>query len=310
MKGTRRTLFRQVACFFAISGVLAGLSIAALVWVRVSYAHAQVGSTILDLGASLAKRVRAGQDSTRRLELNGMEIHFRTRTVKLPPGALLGEHEASCASGAEGEATLRRSGGRAGLLRSLAALATLSHTRHGRGFVACIEVGRDESGLAEVTHRFVQFARTSDLSELGRARFVYVGAVEEGSFELSAWTQGSFILRNMIPRAHRDSPGGDLLGVARPRHTRRILTAREAGAPTAVAVYLAPALLPRRLLDLYRPQLAATGWEFLEHHDDEWVQFDGATLAAAQRGADTVAVAVYPKGALGSFVVVMKASES
>lgn len=224
----------------------------------------------------------AKAEATRRLDLNGARVYFRTQTIDAPLDVVLNYYEASC----EDDGAL------------LAPLAILSRTEAGRGYVACLSMNREASTLDNLAASFVRFSATGDLNELGQGRYAYAKSVEVSeenrTFLLTMWTAIGLNLHDILPLDGRDAAGSDPPDVPRPPSSQRILSSSEVGHSSSVTVYLVAASSPSTLGRYYRAAFRARGWEVLERHDGERLQIDRTNFVAARRGDETVTMLAYP----------------
>lgn len=121
----------------------------------------------------------------------------------------------------------------------LAGLAVTRQEDGGQGAVLCFT-----GDGAPLKPSFAEdFARTHDLSELGRLRYVMAGRGNPAQGEqhltrvISLWTDGQFRLDRLAPPDTGDAPGSDSALVPRPPGAVRIFSAEAVGAPYSVRVY-------------------------------------------------------------------------
>jgi len=121
----------------------------------------------------------------------------------------------------------------------LARLAVTRQESDGQGAVLCFagDGSALEPSFAE------DFARTQDLGELGRLRYVMAGRGSAAQGEqhltrvISLWTEGQFRLNRLAAPETGDAPGSDSAFVPRPPGAVRTFSAETVGAPYAVRVY-------------------------------------------------------------------------
>lgn len=170
-----------------------------------------------------------------------------------------------------------------------AAGAGVIRTRQGdRGMVAC--VARDtDLGYEGTMAALARFAKTGDLAELGKLRYVLAERMPSGrTHVLGVWTEGSFRVGRMFP-ASGDCPGSDVPDAFRPAGSRRVLAAGVEGAPYGVRVYLVTGA-PEQVLAQYGRGMTTAGWEPVDVVDQAMHGRGRAFL----RGAVDVLVSAQP----------------
>jgi hypothetical protein len=224
----------RVAAYVA---TVALILVGALVW----HARAQLGEQLLDAGtAMLAYEGAHRQDSRRTLLFNGQEIHFSSGMTRHGLGRVLDFYEAHCLAhdggvaedvdafvDAHPEVRIERS-----VLEPI-----LRSERGDRGTVACLYTN-ESGGTAGLVERFRRYRESGDVSAIGDMRYLYAEEGENGTHFVIMWTDGPFVLRDMLPE-DRDAPGRDVGDLGRPEGVRRFASIREIGAPQAMTVYVA-----------------------------------------------------------------------
>jgi hypothetical protein len=247
----------RVAAYFAVVTLALG-TIAS----RRVYASAENGA--LAMGGALAELGDVAGPSYR-VSMNGETLDVSSAMTDEPVDQVLDRFEKECrehAGGLDAQLAALPQALKAQLPAEAkgAAGAGVIRTRQGdRGMVAC--VARDAGlGYEGTISALARFAKTADLADLGKLRYVLAERMPSGrTHVLGAWTDGSFRLGRMFP-ASGDCPGSDLPGGFRPDGSRRILAAAVEGAPYGVRVYLA-AGTPEQVLVQYGRGMAAAGWE-------------------------------------------------
>jgi hypothetical protein len=111
-----------------------------------------------------------------------------------------------------------------------------------------------------MVERLQQFARTGDLSNVGKLRYVHARQTGEGrSHVVTAWTDGTFDVSALMPKNGEDTPGADSMFLPRPDSAVRILTADVQGVPYALRLYDA-AGAPADVLARYEAGMLENGW--------------------------------------------------
>jgi hypothetical protein len=226
--------------------------------------YGDVASSALSIGHELGKMEDAGK--RRPLRINGEAIYVGAVTVDTPVVEVLDRAEAGCRSRSAG--AVRDLDGvpesvRAHLPQGSAASGVLRENRLGRGVVACLVRDDDTPGLGlkDLTARLSALAGSGDLAEVGRLRYVFAETTASGRTRVvSAWTEGSFNLYAILPKAGSDAPGTDAADAPRPPRAQRILSADIEGVPYGVRLYDTPAS-PAEVIGVYDREMAGRGWE-------------------------------------------------
>ncbi len=248
----------RVVCFLAFACVLVTLPI-------LRNARADVSEALWVVGPSIMEFPGVPREAVRHLHLNGIGVSFRTQTVAASLTEVLTHYEATCGT----------------------VVSRLAARNREAGYVACVELGNPAPDRAELARRFVVFAETLDLKDIGSAHYVFARRADSdggsATFLLTMWVDSSFSLRALLPRAGADAPGSDLDAVPRPPGSRRFLSVREAHRPSGIVSYEVPTALPAQLESFYRSQLPRYGWRIIERHPAESVQVDGVHLISAEK---------------------------
>lgn len=248
-----------------------------LVFAGFSYqrARGQIGESLLGAGAQMMLMSDAErQDAPRQMVLNGQRIQFSTGVAPYSVDALLDRFEASCEridaglmehvsealamAPDEGNERLASSGS-----------PVIRDQNGGNGYVACLDLGREDVDMRALLARFQRFERTRDLHTIGDLRYVYAQPIGDGerSHFVALWTEGSLRLGEIFPDDGGDARGEDPADVPRPPGARRVLTAYEAGDPQRATFYQTDELDEGGLASFYRRELVASGWTLLEASD-------------------------------------------
>lgn len=240
-----RTCLATSFVFAVFGGVAARIGYA-----RMNDAALHFGDELLKLsspsdGAVGAAPLRTGELSGEvegdvyRMNLNGQAISITSATTDRSPSVVLDYFERECKARADGLGerftalydTLRDmppSSGNPGF-------ATLRDERGPKGFVVCFATARSMSTTEQI-RALTDAATSGDIGRIGDVRYVVAESAGEGSNVVSAWTHGSFNVREMFP-PKGDAPGKDWPMAPRPAGSRRVLTAFVEGAPYGVNVY-------------------------------------------------------------------------
>lgn len=288
----------RVSAYFGVVTLILGTIATRRVYGSVEKSALEVGGGLAQLGDV------AGPNYD--VKLNGETIHVSSTMTDKSVDQVLDQFEKECREHAGGlqeelnalPATvqgqippdLKTSGG-----------TGIMTTRDGnRGMVACL--ARDvDLGYTGTLQALTRFARSGDLADLGKLRYVMAERGAGGrTHVIGVWTEGSFHIGSMFPAAG-DCPGSDLPETYRPEGSRRLLTASVDGAPFGVRIYQADGT-PDEVLAKYDTGMTALGWR-PAHAADQGL---GQAGRAFMRGPVDAFVAVQPtqdgKGTMVSFV--------
>jgi hypothetical protein len=227
--------------------------------------YADVGEMGLGVGHHLAKLedLTAGADLIR---VNGAELHRASAHTKQSPAAVLDRYEAYCrqSPSALGQALLdipAALSDRIALPEGPAFRASVVRNEaDGRGMVVCF-VDDPKAPALPLVERMRALAETSDLSALGRFRYVFAEPSKGpsgGTHVVTFWSDGELNLKKMFP-ASGDAPGTDSLVAPRPAGSRRTLSASVESYPASVRIY--ESLASREAVErMYDEALRAKGF--------------------------------------------------
>jgi hypothetical protein len=267
-------------------------------------AWGSVSEQALLTGRQLAKLAEFA-DAPERLLINGQPIQMASALSSLSVGEVLDRFEAVCRE----EGTVPRDFREVkGLLENKELLESAKKRNFGilreqtkdDGVIACT-VRNPKNGDRATWEGLGKFAQSWDVADIGLIRYAYARRTESGStLVLTAWTDGSFRLDAMIPKAEGgDAPGSDSANVPRPPSSVRFLSAAAEGRPHSVRIYQSdtPA---KEVLDGYSRDLLATGWETIEseHPESRYFSKNGVDviLLAEQAGDHSVVSMVETRG--------------
>ncbi len=250
------------------------------------HVQAQLDEHLLDMGENLMQYEGAlRQDETRVVQLNGEQIRFSTGVTRQSMDEVLDTFETVCTQHDGG--VIERF---AHLPETIRGHATpqgyrpiMRHDNGQQGYVACLDLRSDDVGLNELRARAMRFQQTTDLSDVGDLRYVFVQETDEPTIRhfVTIWSVGHLRLNHIIPR-DGDAPGADLVGVARPPGSRRVLSATEAGDPDAAAMYMGSTMTEWELESFYQHDLASQGWQIIPMAEGS--QPVGQRVVTAHRG--------------------------
>jgi hypothetical protein len=303
----RTAAWLRLGCFVLAAGAIG------LMLLR-HRARAQINEALLELGAQMME-FPGTLEEAREIRINGVRVWLRTQTVDAPLPEVLDHYEKACekrdAGLSEQLAELVRVHTRRS--SSLSAISAQSNRSQSNGYVACMDMGSVPQDLGALAERFVRFARTWDLQEIGGLRYAYarrhVASSGQRTFVLTMWADSAFDLRRVLPLGNADAEGHDMLGLPRPLGAQRILSAWEADRPSGVYVYLARGRTMADLESFYRKELPKHGWTIIERHAGESIRIDDVRMLSARKGEDLVTVLSHVSGAR-QIVLTLLASEA
>lgn len=269
-------------------------------------ARAQLSEGLYSLGAEMMRYDGARrQDAPRQLVLNGQTVHLSSGNAERSLTSVLDFFEARCSEvdGAiveQTEAAIRQYG------RSPRAPAgdpapVLREERNGRGFVACLDLGRQSLSATEILDRVRRYNASGDVHDIGDVRYVFAEGDARSTHFVALWTDGSFNLRQMFPEVD-DAPGTDPRDAPRPPGARRALHAFERGQPESLTVYWSRQT-DSELESHYRASLPRNGFRIVEHPERAPDPNAPRTLVA-MNGSRMLTIVVRPEGTHGSSAAV------
>jgi len=269
--------------------VFVTVSVAALV---LRSARADMGEALWAVGSGVLAFPGEPGEEVRRLQLNGVRLSFRTRTVDASLEDVLAHYETACG----------------------AAIATQTARNGEAGYVACLDMGPAPISLSEIVSRFARFAQTGDLREVGAPRYVLARRVVDGAaskvFLFTLWADAQFKLYRMLPRSAADAAGTDLDGVPRPPGSRRILSAQEERQPSGIFLYRVPATSPTELESFYRTELRNGGWRIIERKHGESVRVDGIHMLSGEKESRVVTVVLRARDPKETLLTILASEQS
>lgn len=141
---------------------------------------------------------------------------------------------------------------------AIAAVAITRELHENEGTVMCMARGKNsrDSFLASAK----EFTKTGDLGAIGQMRYAYAKRGADGkTFVMTAWTDDSFNVRALTPKAGEDAPGSDSDTIPRPEHAQRLLTTGIEKMPFVVRAYKSTDASVA-VLALYDREMQARGW--------------------------------------------------
>lgn len=202
-------------------------------------AKADMAKATIKFGREVAPLALEGANEVR---INGQSFFLREGQSSAPVKDILDEFEDRCKKqkGAlgelwaqvpekvefQGQSMLLPNSMRAGVLRA--------DEGAGEGAVMCLVKGERSSG--SMTESFTNFAKSQDLGDLGKLRYVYAQGSKNGKTRVvTAWTEDSFSFK-AIGAPDGDPPGGDT-SLPKPEGARRFMNAEVVGTPFGIRLY-------------------------------------------------------------------------
>lgn len=247
-----RGAMRVIGYFGAISAFALGYAL--------HVAKADVVQEQMTLGRDLAPLADLLKDEHTVL-VNGERAHVSTAVTRDDVDAVLDRFEASCRENASPLADgwkLVQEKDREDAKKAITGASIMRQSTKTEGSLACIAKGKrsGDSFLAAAQG----FAKSGDLGALGQMRYVYAQRGSDGTtFVLTAWTDDSFSLKALTPKAGEDAPGSDSANAPRPPHAQRIIATAIEKTPFVVRAYTSTDT-PDAVLAFYDGELAKAGW--------------------------------------------------
>jgi hypothetical protein len=246
----------RVSAYFGAVTLILGTIATRRVYGSVEKGALEIGSGLAQLGDV------AGPNYD--VKLNGETIHVSSTMTDTPLDDVLDRFEKECrehAGGLDDELNALPAAVQGQVppdMKGPAGSGTMRTREGDRGMVACLARDAD-LGYAGTLQALTRFAKSGDLADLGKLRYVMAERAPSGrTHVIGVWTEGSFHIGNIFP-SEGDCPGSDLPETYRPEGSRRLLTASVEGAPFGVRIYQAPGT-PDEVLAKYDQGMAAQGW--------------------------------------------------
>jgi hypothetical protein len=200
----------RLTAYLTVVGVVLG-------GVGVRVAVAKSGKAALAIGEQLDEVAVTTGGTT--LSVNGMPLHLASALLNAPLSAVLDRAQRACETHADGLADdlsdMEASFARAPSERGFPGLAILRDVREDRGVVVCFAPGVQTSS-SDAMKRFMRFAETRDINDVGELRYVAAHTDEAGKTRVTAtWSAGPMPLETLFPD-EGDAPGEDPMTAPRP----------------------------------------------------------------------------------------------
>jgi hypothetical protein len=264
-------LLRLLLCATVLTAI-------AMLWLG-QRAHAYGEHMLSRFGEHMLRYAGADhQSEPEEIGVNGAAFFLSTGAVDASVREVLDQFQAKCANknGQLGEQWAALSKRRHTELNHYSALWDGVFRGGGRssGVVACAETGAGPLPPEQLITRIKAVLASGDLAKLGGLRYVYAARDAARTMFVAVWSEGALNFRQMFP-AHGDAPGSDPVGIPRPEHVRRVLTAQPLGAKATLNVYEAQQQHARELGDFYAERLRAAGFTLLTKKHHFMVAHDG-----------------------------------
>lgn len=259
-----------------------------------------VDEGMLSLGHQMMRYVdQRAMGEVRHMFLNGARIEFATGTTNDPVSTVLDYYQRRCAehdgSIREQLAEIAQSTQRNGRAQREEptpniSLNTLRAGSENQGFVACLDLGNARLTPSEILQRLESFARTGNLTDVGRMRYLYAERSASGRTRfIGFWSDSELNIQRMFPTSG-DAPGEDLPDVPRAPGLRRLLHAFEEGQRYAMTIH-AGTTSKQQVEQHFRREMPRHGWTFIPMHGGT-PDLQGQTMLTYERGSTTVSLII------------------
>jgi hypothetical protein len=264
-------------------------------------ARADMEDRTVQLGRQMLTLANAAEHEVNKVTLNGSAMWLGNSIAHDPAAKILDRYEAHCQQNAaqppeawrelatKGNATPEKKWLSVGIMRG-------GGLREG-SVVCFTKTSRSKASFGEAAKAFNE---TGDLGALGAVRYVYAKQTEQGNTHvITAWTDDSFNLVDLVGDEGKDVPGQDFGGeISRVPGSRRAFSAHLDGTGFGVNVYQSKDT-PTNIVRLYDAELQGQGWTAinaeLERHEPGGPPREGRvyekngvvlTVAAVQAASD------------------------
>lgn len=270
-----RGLFR-VMTYFSVITVACGI-------VSVRHARAEYENRTLAFGRQMIELAKASSHELTTINFNGQPVHVGSSVTVDTPDQILDRYKELCSTNRAqtelGDITALIAGETATsaepseeILQQLSDLQTTGEPELPElAKTGALRVGDGDEGAALCFVRgsksktswaeaLAGFYSTGDLGALGELRYAYARRGQNGTTHvLTAWTDSTFNLLEMMGDDGKDCAGEDFPELPRLPNTTRIISARAEGTPFGVNVYKTKES-PTKALAFYDEQMKTAGW--------------------------------------------------
>jgi hypothetical protein len=245
--------------------------------VRVRSARAEWRTRTLELGRQMYELARATQHDVNRITMNGQPVWVGSSLSNDPSKTILERYAAHCSESSAQPPSDWQKVGEGGdpkaVKKSGLGLNTVRAGDEDEGTVICFT--KSAHSKPSVREALDAFGETGDLGMLGSLRYAYVRKARDGrSVVLTAWTDDTFKIKELIPEEGKEAVGTDLPEVPRPPNSRRIMATRLEGTPFGVNLYEGTDA-PDQVLHFYEKEMRALGYYTLDPELDHMRELEG-----------------------------------
>jgi hypothetical protein len=228
----------------------------------------------VELGRQMMTLANASQHEVNKVSINGQQMWLGNSIAHETAGRILDRYQAHCESNsaqpaAEWRAIADQKDNEAA--KKVPGTGVLRGGSDTEGSVLCFtKTGKSKQSIAEAMKAF---SETGDLGAIGAARYAYVktNADTGNTHVLTAWTDDTFSITDLVGDETKDVPGVDFGGeIPRVPDSRRAFSARLEDSPFGVNVYHSketPIAIARRYDDAMQVQGWAAVDPDLEHKE-------------------------------------------
>jgi hypothetical protein len=242
---------------------------------RVRSARADVEDRTVQLGRQMMTLANAAEHDVNKVTLNGQTMFIGNSIGHDTAEKILDRYQAYCeANAAQPPESWRELSSKDGAKTEKKKWLPTGVMRGGdnhEGTVVCFtKTAKSKQSIVEAAKAF---ADTGDLGMLGAARYVYVKQTEQGNTHvLTAWTDETFSLSQLVGEEDKDVPGQDFGGeIPRVASSRRAFSARLEDTGFGVNVYQSKEE-PAKIVEHFDYMMQGQGWSAvdpeLERHEE------------------------------------------
>jgi hypothetical protein len=249
-------------------------------FLRLRAARAEVQDRTLELGRQMLTLANAAEHDVNKVTVNGQRLWIGNSLSHDTAKTVLDRYEAHCADKAAQTAeswrelaqkessTSTKKWGPSGVMRSGTEL---------EGTVVCFT--KTAASKPSILESAKVFAETGNLGAVGAARYVYARTTERGNTHvLTAWTDDTFNLFELIGTPAKDVPGADFgFEIPRVRRGTRVLSALLDETGFGLNVYQSDETDPLAIARFYDAELQTRGWAAVDPELERRESNEGST---------------------------------
>jgi hypothetical protein len=232
---------------------------------QVRAARAEVEDRTVQLGRQMVDLAKSTDDDIHRIMMNGQAMFVGSSVSKDAPKNILDRYETYCdKNAAQPGAAWRDLAGKldAEVEKRFIRTGVLRGGDDKEGTVVCFT--KNPASKPTLGEAVKAFGETGNLGALGSMRYVYAKKTERGqTLVLTAWTDDSFSIFDLVPAEGRDVKGEDLDGIPRPPRTDRVLSTRVEGTPFGINAYRGKDA-PSAVIGFYDKAMFDRGWRAID----------------------------------------------